>query len=76
MKIIEIELEEQEILDILTNTLESNAIGYWAQYQHWKRFPDGELENSNCVRLIHIKEMNNDESDYEIPHVINPAVIT
>lgn len=75
MKITGIELEDKDILSILTDTLESNAIGYWAQYQSWKREPDDEKETATYVNSIKIKEMNDDETDYTIPYTINGKVI-
>lgn len=77
MKITAVELEPQDIYNILTDVFETNAIGYWAQYQDWERFPDIEgVENSNCINKISIKELNEEESDYTIPHYINSMVIT
>ena len=72
MKITGIELEEQDILNILTDTLETNAIGYWAQYQTWERIEEKVIDDprANCVTKINIKELNNDETAWEIPHTI------
>ena len=75
MKITAIELEEKDILNILTDTLETNAVGYWAQYQDWKRLPDDDSDMALCVTRISIKEMNDDETDYTIPHEIDRETI-
>lgn len=57
MKITGIELEEQDIANILTDTLETNAVGYWAVYTNWKRITNKENEDLyNCVREIKIQD--------------------
>lgn len=78
MKITGIELEEKDILFILTDALETNAVGYWAQYQNWKRMPSNdnlEDELRDCVTWISIKELNDDETAYTIPHKITRTTI-
>lgn len=69
MKITGVELEEVDILNILTNTLESNAIGYWAQYQEWDR------NHSLDVTRMSIKELNDEETDYTISWEVGKDVI-
>lgn len=79
MKITAIELEEKDIFYILTDALESNAIGYWAQYQEWDRMPDVSIEGDDslalCVKRMSIKELNDDETDYTISHEVDRNVI-
>lgn len=75
MKITGIELEDQDIAYILTDALETNAIGYWAVYSDWKRIKSDDKDLDNCVEDILIKELNEEETDFTVPHLVNRETI-
>ncbi len=75
MKITGIELEEKDILYILTDAVETRAIDYWAQIQKFKRTKSVVDEIKNCIYEINIKELNIEETDYVIPHKITRETI-
>lgn len=75
MKITGIELEDQDIAYILTDALETNAIGYWAQYHNWERMKSENEDLNNCVKEITIKELNDEETDFVVAHKINRNTI-
>lgn len=75
MKITGIELEDQDIAYIITDVLETNAIGYWAIYTHWKRIKSENENLDKCVEDIFIKELNEEETDFTVPHIVNRETI-
>lgn len=75
MKITGIELEEKDILYILTDALETSAISYWADEYDWDRVKSEDDDLDGCVERILIKELNKEETNFTIPHTIDREII-
>ena len=75
MNITGIELEEKDILYILTDALETDSISYWANEYDWERIKSKTDEIDGCVKVIYIKELNDQETEFTIPHIVNYETI-
>ena len=67
MKILGVELTEQECVDIMTTVIESDAINYWCETLDWKR--DKELD------VISISIVARDDEDELFSKTIYPGDI-